>query len=423
MDEKTVGDFWQDHACGDALVGGLRDRFGGDYEKFFSDYDAFRYGMESHLPACFDALNVSGKRVLEIGLGQGADGESLIRRGARWSGVDLTSESVERVRTRLTLRDLPFDNLKQGSVLDLPFEDDSFDMVFSHGVLHHVPEIGQAEKEIHRVLRPGGELVIMMYARWSLNYLVAIGLVRRAALIAALPLAKAGLVKADPHGGMLAAHLDNANKMGLGRYLRLKEFTHYNTDGPANPYALVYDRRKILQDFPSFRVTRTYKRFMHAPPLPVHGLPGGKLMGWHLWAHLAPRNAPAVSTATAKAAADTTVSLPAGESAPPAQQGPVRRLLHLLIVRVQVRRIQAEHDRDALLATALAGDHPRDDDPAGVADRALGTGVVAGVEVEAKVPPQRPARAERETERHAEGVRVRQREYRLAGTDPGSQQD
>jgi hypothetical protein len=48
----------------------------------------------------------------------------------------------------------------------------------------------------------------------------------------------------------------------------------------------VYDRRRIERDFPSFRVTRIYKRFMHAPPLPVHRLPGETLMGWHLWAHL-----------------------------------------------------------------------------------------------------------------------------------------
>ena len=287
MDEQTVQDFWQDHACGDALVGGLRDRFGGDYDKFFSDYDQFRYSMERHLPACLDGLNLAGKRVLEIGLGQGADSESLIRRGAIWTGVDLTAESVERVRTRLTLRDLPFADLKQGSVLDLPFADDSFDLVFSHGVLHHVPEINQAEQEIHRVLRPGGELVIMMYARWSLNYLVSIGVVRRAALLAAYPLAKTGVIQPD-ESSMLGAHLANARKFGLGRYLRLGEFTHYNTDGPANPYALVYDRRRIERDFPSFRVTRTYKRFMHAPPLPVHGLPGESLLGWHLWAHLRP---------------------------------------------------------------------------------------------------------------------------------------
>jgi SAM-dependent methyltransferase len=288
MNEQAIKEFWQGHPCGDAQVGGLRDRFHGDYDKFFTDYDQFRYQNERHLPACIQALNVAGKKVLEIGLGEGAESERLIRQGALWSGVDLTAEAVERVRTRLTLRELPYEDLRQGSVLDLPFADDSFDMVFSHGVLHHVPEIKQAQSEIHRVLRPGGELVIMMYARWSLNYLLSIGVIRRAALLAAYPLALAGILSDDPSRGTLAVHLANARDRGLARYLRLEEFVHRNTDGPANPYALVYDRRRIERDFPSFRVTRTYKRFMHAPPLPVHRLPGETLMGWHLWAHLRP---------------------------------------------------------------------------------------------------------------------------------------
>jgi len=88
---------------------------------------------------------------------------------------------------------------------------------------------------------------------------------------------------------MLAAHLDNAKTEGLFRYLRLDEFVHHNTDGPTNPYALVYDRKRVERDFPSFRITRTYKRFMHAPPLPVHRLPGEGIIGWHMWVHLAPR--------------------------------------------------------------------------------------------------------------------------------------
>jgi SAM-dependent methyltransferase len=288
MNEQAVQEFWQEHACGDAQVGGLHKRFRGDYEKFFTAYDRFRYQNERHIPACLKALNVAGKKVLEIGLGEGSDSEQLIRLGARWSGVDLTGESVSRVRTRLSLRELPYEQLRQGSVLDLPFADSSFDMVFSHGVLHHVPEIKAAEAEIYRVLRPGGELVIMMYARWSLNYLVSIGLIRRAVLLAASPLARAKILRVGPAQGMLAAHLSNAEKVGLFRYLRMREFVHHNTDGPANPYALVYDRRRIEQDFPSFRVVRIYKRFMHAPPLPVHRLPGETLMGWHLWVHLAP---------------------------------------------------------------------------------------------------------------------------------------
>ena len=52
----------------------------------------------------------------------------------------------------------------------------------------------------------------MMYARWSLNYLVSIGLIRRAALLAALPLASAGILKSRPGVGMLAAHLGNAER-------------------------------------------------------------------------------------------------------------------------------------------------------------------------------------------------------------------
>jgi SAM-dependent methyltransferase len=289
MDEQTIQRFWQDHACGDGQVGGLHDGFQDDYEEFFTGYDRFRYANERHLPACLDALNVSGKRVLEIGLGQGSDAERLIRRGAIWSGIDLTSESVERVRTRLMLRELPYGELPQGSVLDLPFAGNSFDLVFSHGVLHHVPDIKQGQSEIHRVLRPGGELVIMVYARWSLNYVVSIGLIRRAAILAAFPLSRTGILKAGPAHGMLAAHLSNAERIGLLRYLRLDEFVHRNTDGPTNPYAVVYDRRRVEHDFPSFQVTRTYKRFMHAPPLPVHRLPGESIMGWHLWVHLAPR--------------------------------------------------------------------------------------------------------------------------------------
>ncbi len=288
MDETQVRDFWNAHPCGDHIVGGLRQEFADDYDEFFRAYDAWRYEQEGHIPGLLDRTDWEGREVLEIGLGQGAESEQLIRRGARWSGLDLTSESVERVRTRLTLRELPHEDVRQGSVLEIPWPDDSFDIVFSHGVLHHVPDIRRAQSEIHRVLRPGGQLVVMLYARRSLNYQVAIRGVRRAALLAAWPLRGTSLAT---RSDMLAQHLANAERIGLRAYLSMDTFTHYNTDGPLNPYARVYSLDEVREDFPDFEVVTAEQAYLHAPPLPVHSVPvGAGWLGWHLWVWMRSRD-------------------------------------------------------------------------------------------------------------------------------------
>ena len=277
--EQDISVFWEANPCGDSQVGGLEERFGGDFNQFFSEYDAFRYRREKHIPGCLDRANFADKKVLEIGLGQGADSEQIIRRGGRWSGLDLTTESVARVKQRMQLRNLPYDDLKVGSVLEIPYPENSFDIVYSFGVLHHVPEIHQAQAEIARDLRPGGELVMMVYAKWSLNYLLAIAVLRRAGLVAMMAL---GL----PGKGIYAAHVKNAREEGLFRYLRLNRFVHRSTDGPDNPYAKVYGLREVREDFPEFEVSRVYKQFMHAPPLPVKWMPLQRAMGWHLMVHM-----------------------------------------------------------------------------------------------------------------------------------------
>ena len=82
MDESTVRAFWNAHPCGDHIVGGLHGRFGDDYGGLFDEYDAWRYRQEKHILACLDAVDWRGKKVLEIGLGEGAESEQLIRRGA-----------------------------------------------------------------------------------------------------------------------------------------------------------------------------------------------------------------------------------------------------------------------------------------------------------------------------------------------------
>ncbi|MDD5542178.1 MAG: class I SAM-dependent methyltransferase [Acidobacteriia bacterium] len=280
MNELEIQKFWNEHPCGDVHMGGIQPYLG-DYEKFFSDYDRYRYRKEGHILRCLDQIDFRGKHILEIGLGQGADSEQIIRRGGLWSGIDLTPESVERVRTRFSLRQLSYQSLKQGSVLKIPFDDHTFDIIFSHGVLHHVPDVESAQREMHRVLKSGGELIVMVYAKWSLNYLLSIYAVRRLGLMALF------LTHYNP-GGIFGQHLANAREMGLWHYLEMKNFIHKNTDGPLNPYSRVYGLREVRRDFPNFEIVRCHKHFMHAPPLPVGWLPLEGLLGWHLWVHMKP---------------------------------------------------------------------------------------------------------------------------------------
>jgi ubiquinone/menaquinone biosynthesis C-methylase UbiE len=277
--EAAIRDFWNTHPCGDHQVKGLE----GDYEAFFCRYDEMRYRREEHILRCLNAIDWKGKQVLEIGLGQGSESEQIIRRGAMWSGVDLTPESIARVSMRLRLKQLPYKRLECGSALALPFPDNSFDIVFSHGVLHHIPDVRTAQREIARVLNPGGKLIVMLYARRSLNYFVSIAVVRR--------LAVAGLyaTRLRP-SGIVGRHLSNARKLGLRRYLAMPQFIHANTDGPENPYSKVYDRATVQADFPDFSIELIQQHFMHAPPLPVARLKFlTGVLGWHVWVHMRSR--------------------------------------------------------------------------------------------------------------------------------------
>jgi SAM-dependent methyltransferase len=277
--EGEVASYWDANPCGTGQFADA-ELTGRDY---FESYDRARYAREGHIIECIDAIDWHGKSVLEIGLGHGAESELLVRRGARWTGLDLTPAAVNLTRTRLTHlgQQMP---VSVGSAMAIPHGSSRFDVVFSHGVLHHlgetagVPNILHAQQEIARVLKPGGELICMLYAKWSLNYLLSIAVLRRLALLGLYPFVQ-------PGDSMVGKHIRNAKRIGLANYLRLRNFVHYNTDGPDNPFAQVYDEARIRRDFPAFTLERTYKRFPWAPPLPRLST-SGRWLGWHLWAHL-----------------------------------------------------------------------------------------------------------------------------------------
>jgi SAM-dependent methyltransferase len=288
--EQSIGAFWQDNPCGENLV----DREA-DWDDWFRRYDAFRYATEGHILGELDELNLAGKKVLEIGIGQCADSAQIARRGGLWHGLDLTEAAVERARRRFDIEGLELGDVRQGSVLSIPYDDNQFDLIYSHGVLHHVPDIRDASDELIRVLKPGGRLVVMMYHKNSLNYRLSISLLRRVMMVGLVGVAALGGSRLL-RGEVLRGHLANARAEGLFAYMKTDRFVSANTDGPDNPFSKVYNSADITRDFPGFRVVRTRVHFLNRRHLPGIGLLGRSVerwlaarVGWHLWADLEPK--------------------------------------------------------------------------------------------------------------------------------------
>lgn len=149
--------------------------------EFFDEIERHRYSeYASWMPRLMGFENFRGARLLEVGCGMGTDLLQFSRGGARCVGIDLTPRSIEITQHRFKLygADGAF-MISDGE--HLPFRDESFDVVYSNGVLHHTPDTEGAIREVHRVLRPGGVAKVMLYHRNSLNYWLEI-VVRRGLL-------------------------------------------------------------------------------------------------------------------------------------------------------------------------------------------------------------------------------------------------
>ena len=284
--KERVRAFWQANPCGIKFAD---EELG--TKRFFELVEAHRYETEWHIPGAADFVSASGLKVLEIGCGLGTDGAQFARAGADYTGVDLTDAAVELARKRFELFNLP-GRFKTADAENLDFADETFDIVYSHGVLHHTPDTEQAVREIHRVLRRGGRAIVMLYHRNSYNYRVNISLLRRAG--AQLLKSEGGVrlvltITGEPLASLQQhAELVRTQKQS---YLDQDEFLSQNTDGAGNPLARVYSRaeaRELFQDFSKV----TFKTFfLNKRRLPVFG----KLMprsvesklaarwGWHLW--------------------------------------------------------------------------------------------------------------------------------------------
>lgn len=276
---EDVRSFWDANPCGSRNSGRA------DRRVYFEEIARVRYALEPHVPevARFEAH--TGRDVLEIGCGIGTDGLRLALGGARYVGVDLSPISITLAREQFAL----FGAAGRIEVADaeaLPFEAESFDHVFSFGVIHHSPDTEAIVREIHRVLRPGGTFTVMIYNRSSINYRLEILVLRR--LLRPLLLVPAGPALLSRVLGLDEAKLRHHREL-MSRPIEREAWLSMNTDGPDCPLAKVYDRCEALELFAAFEDVETDVRFFNRGHWGPFGrlLPGavaealGRRWGWH----------------------------------------------------------------------------------------------------------------------------------------------
>jgi len=161
----SVQEFWESETCG------THDYIVNEESKYskswFERIEDHRYRMEPFIHAVAQFTRHRGKRVLEIGVGAGTDHLQWARAGTDLYGVDLTDAAVTTTQKRLEMFGLR-SNLQRIDAESLPFEDGYFDVVYSWGVIHHSEHPERIIKEIHRVLKPGGKFIGMLYRRPSI---------------------------------------------------------------------------------------------------------------------------------------------------------------------------------------------------------------------------------------------------------------
>jgi ubiquinone/menaquinone biosynthesis C-methylase UbiE len=121
-------------------------------------------------PWCMDRIDAEskllrGKHLLEIGCGMGFESLEFLKRGVRVTATDLTPNAVAIAKRHFELEGVQAEDVRTANALDLPFEDGTFDAVWSNGVLHASGDTPRAIREVHRVLKPGGRAIISHFYR------------------------------------------------------------------------------------------------------------------------------------------------------------------------------------------------------------------------------------------------------------------
>jgi SAM-dependent methyltransferase len=228
--------------------------------EWFKEVEEYRYGVYAPwMPKVMEFDQHSDEDVLEIGAGLGTDLSMFARHGARVIDLDLSGQHLTLAQENFRLR-----GLKGSFILhdaeNLPFKNDSFDVVYTNGVLHHLPNTPKAVKDIHRVLRPGGRVIAMFYAEYSRQYWYNVYL--------------------------YGLRQNLLNDFSIGEIM--SRWVERSDNAAARPLVKVYTKSRLMDLFDEFTNVKILKRQLVALELPnwlqnqamVSIL--GRLIGWNL---------------------------------------------------------------------------------------------------------------------------------------------
>ena len=227
--------------------------------EWYLEAEAYRYG--EYAPWMHETMEFgrhAGERVLEIGGGMGTDLAQFALHGAKVTDFDLSSGHLAHAQENFRLRGLKGEFI-HGDGEALPFENESFDVVYSNGVIHHTPNTGRVIRHMFRVLRPGGRAIVMVYAQNSLHYWRNI--------VRDFGIAE-GQLELYSIGETLSQHAELSPSGAL-------------------PLVKVYTRKRLRHMFGMFDNVTISQRQITAPEMPrqLKWLPlglAGRLFGWNL---------------------------------------------------------------------------------------------------------------------------------------------
>jgi ubiquinone/menaquinone biosynthesis C-methylase UbiE len=253
--KEEVQDQWDHNPCGSHYV----KEAASHTLDWYLEVERYRYGVYAPwMPETMEFARHASESVLEIGGGLGTDLALFARHGAKVTDIDLSAGHLAHARENFRLRGLEGTFIHHDAE-DLPFPDDSFDLVYSNGVIHHTPNTQKVVDEIYRVLKPGGKAIVMVYAENSLHYWRN--------LVTQLGL-RQGLLESYSIGEIMSRHVEI-------------------TENDARPLVKVYTKRRLDRVFGRFDGRTIQQRQMVAEEVPrgLRWIPlswMGRLAGWNL---------------------------------------------------------------------------------------------------------------------------------------------